>query len=48
MAAGTPNQFGVKGREIKFSPSTKGNPVKHQPGTANLGSKVKIHRAQGK
>lgn len=41
----TQNQFGVKGKDIKFSPQTKGRPVEHNSGTENKGSKVVVKRA---
>ena len=44
----TQNQFGVKGKDIKFKPQTEGRPVKHESGTENKGTKVTVHRSSGK
>lgn len=46
MAGSTPNQFGVKGKDIPFKSSTAPNPVKHMPGTDNLRVKVQVKRAE--
>lgn len=41
---GKEDQFGVKGT-VTHPKVTTGTPPKHNPGTDNKGTKVKIHRA---
>ena len=48
MAGSTPNQFGVRGKDIPFKTKTEGNPVKKMSGTEPLRSPTTVKRATGK
>lgn len=40
------DQYGVEGKKSTPKPNTKGHPVKHTDGKANLGTKkTTVHRA---
>lgn len=40
-----PDQYGQKSKPTKDTPNTKGNPVKHTDGKANLGAKCVVKHA---
>ena len=44
----TQDQYGVKGRDIKFKPQAEGRPVKRSDGKENKGTKLTVHRSTSK